>query len=60
MEMIFDPKIWDVSPYFGFILDSLYANSLYAWFVQDVSIAYNEVRLYSVSQPPEQKVDKFL
>ncbi len=39
-------KIQYVSPYFGLLLDSLYANSLYARFVQDLSIAYNEVHLY--------------
>ena len=33
---------------FGFILDSIYANSLYAIFIRDVSFAYNEVRLYLV------------
>ena len=37
-----------LNPYFGFILDSLYANSLYARFVQDVYIADNEGCLYSI------------
>ena len=46
--MTFLTKIQNVSPYFGFILDLLYANSLYARFVQDVSIAYNEGRLYCI------------
>ncbi len=44
--MTLEPKIRDISPFFGFKLDSLYANSLYARFVRDVSIAYNEVHLY--------------
>ena len=43
-KMIFLTKIQDASPYFGFILDSLYAR-----FVRDVSIAYNEFRLYVLS-----------
>ncbi len=46
--MTFLTKIQDVSPSIGFVLDSLYANSLYASFVRDASIAYNEVRLYQV------------